>query len=374
MQFSGLEERSRSFPGLAGFTSDVFNLTGAGDPEQLPAARVSWNFFAVLGVSAVLGRSFTAAEGQPQGDRVALLSHRLWERRFGSDRAIPGRHIALDSKDYTMVGVLPPDFTFAALDPAVEIYIPRPDELNLMTPAQVQGGVMFLRRYWPRENPIGKHMYIGNLTPIEVVGVLAEVRNVGLAADVQPEVDFPYAQRAWPSIYLIARTAGDPQTMVTALRARVLAIDRDQPVTAVRTMDEVLEDSAAQPRFTAALLGSLSAIALLLAIVGMYAMIACSGAERTQEMGIRMALGAGRADILRMVLRQGLGLALAGIAAGLAASLALTRLLASLLYRVSVTDTLTYSAGIGLFLSVAVLASYLPARRATRVDPMVALR
>ena len=139
-------------------------------------------------------------------------------------------------------------------------------------------------------------------------------------------------------------------------------------------MDELLESGAAQPRFTAFLLGTLSATALLLAIVGIYGVIAYSVAERTQEMGIRIALGAERMDILRLVLRQGLLLALSGIAIGLAASLALTRLLGSLLYRVSVTDPVTFAAGATLFAGVALLASYLPARRATRVDPMIALR
>jgi ABC-type antimicrobial peptide transport system permease subunit len=139
-------------------------------------------------------------------------------------------------------------------------------------------------------------------------------------------------------------------------------------------MEELLAEGAAQPRFVTTLLGSLSAIALLLAIVGIYGVIAYSVSERTQEMGIRMALGAGRADILRLVLRQGLMLACLGIAAGLAASLALSRLLASLLYHVSTTDPAIFAATAVIFAAIAMLASYLPALRATRVDPMVALR
>jgi putative ABC transport system permease protein len=158
------------------------------------------------------------------------------------------------------------------------------------------------------------------------------------------------------------------------VRARVLSIDRDQPVTAVQTMEELLESGAAQPRFTASLLGALAGTALLLAVVGIYAVIAYSVAERTHEMGIRIALGAEPADILRLVLRQGMLLALSGIAIGVAASFALTRFLASLLYHVSVTDPATFVMGSLLFAAVALLASYLPARRATRVDPMVALR
>ena len=727
-RFKAIEQGSRSFAGVAAFTNDVFNLSGLGEPEQLSAARVSWNFFRVLGVHPALGRSFVAAEDQPQGRRVALISHRLWERRFGADRSVLGRHVALDQTDYTVIGVLPPDFEFAFFPSAVDLYTTRPNELNLVTPAQVANGVMFLlavgrlrdgvnvrtaqaeldkvaadyarehpgrpdtagalrggdlsseavygaraavlilfgavglvlligcanvaglllsralarrrefalraaigagrgaivrqlltesvllaiagggiglllsirgttalaalaasnlpraseitpdlrvlaytflisvlagvlfglapafdasrtdlnealraegrggtpgrrrnharamlvvfqvalslllligagllirnfvqlrrpqpgfeaghlltmnialpparyttplrmaafydelvrqasavsgiraaavasalpanpsrfspmlpegqpvvpfaqrpifnvqmvgpgyagtlgtplvqgreftardiagaplvcmvnqlvvRRYWPNQNPLGKHIYIGNLTPIEVVGVLADVRNAGLAADVQPEVDFPFAQRAWPSMFLITRTAGDPKAFVGALRARVRAIDPDQPVTAVRTMDEVLEVSAAQPRFTAALLGSLAALALLITIVGIYASIAYSVSERSQEMAIRVALGAARADILRLVIGRGLGITAGGIVIGLAAALLLTRLVASLLYRVSVLDPFTFIAGIVLFLSVALVASYVPARRATRADPMQTLR
>ncbi|HEV2447401.1 MAG TPA: FtsX-like permease family protein, partial [Candidatus Sulfopaludibacter sp.] len=154
----------------------------------------------------------------------------------------------------------------------------------------------------------------------------------------------------------------------------VLEVDRAQPVTAIRTRDEVIASGAAQPRFTTSLLGGLSLTALILAIVGIYGVIAYSVAERTQEVGVRMALGARRADILRIVLRQGLTLAASGIAIGLGAALALTRLLASLLYRVSVTDPLTFVVGAALFVAVALAASYIPARRATRVDPALALR
>jgi len=231
------------------------------------------------------------------------------------------------------------------------------------------------RRYWPNENAVGKHILLGRIPqPLEVVGVLGDVRNLGVAADVGLEIYVPFVQRPWANINLIVRTAGDPHAFVAAVRARVLSIDADQPVTAVQTMEELLETGAAQPRFTAFLLGALSGTALLLAVVGIYSVIAYSVAERTHEMGIRIALGAEPADILRLVLRQGLLLALSGIAIGVAASFALTRLMASLLYHVSVTDPATFAIGSLLFAAVALLASYLPARRATRVDPMAALR
>jgi putative ABC transport system permease protein len=151
-------------------------------------------------------------------------------------------------------------------------------------------------------------------------------------------------------------------------------MDKDQPVTKIMTMEEVLAEGASQPRFVTTLLGGLAGIGLLLALVGIYGAVAYSVSQRTQEMGIRMALGADRRDILRLVLRQGLAPACAGIVLGAIASLGLTGLMANMLYHVSTTDPAIFTSGAVLFAAVATLASYLPARRATRVDPIVVLR
>ena len=730
-RFEMVRGAGRSFAAVAAFAGETFNLTGRGDPEQLPAARVSANFFQVLGVQPILGRAFLAVEEKPAGEPVVLAAHSFWAKRLAGDPAAVGQHITLDQKDYTVVGVLPPDFSFGFFPPDVEVVVPRLFELNLLTPQQIQAGAGYLNlvarlgegttvrhaqaemdglsaqyrrdrpaaadadpdltvrvgnlrdewvanaraavlvlsaavalvlliacgnvaglllaralgrrkemavraalgatrgslarlvlveslmlallgaaagalasswatgiltsmaadslprahevhtgayvlaftlavsvlagilfglvpalhvarsdlnaalgaegrgatsgrrrnrlqsllavsqiafstvlligagllvrnlvqmrraapgfdpanlltmnitlpparyprggqmiaffdrllqkvralplvpaavaasalpvnpsrfspalpegqppvplaqrplfhiqtftpgmvatlriplrrgreftdrdgerdplvamvnealvaRYWHGENPIGKHLWVGRVAqPMEVVGVLGDVRNLNLAADPQPEIYLPYAQRPWASMNLVVRTAGDPRAFVSAIRAAVLATDRDQPVTAVRTMDEVLERAAAQPAFLTALLGLLAAIALLLALVGIYGTVACSVAERKQEMGIRMALGAVRGDILGLVLRQALALAATGIAIGLAVSALLTRWLGSLLYRVSAADPLTFSAAPLLFLAVALAAGYLPARRATLVDPVLTLR
>jgi putative ABC transport system permease protein len=231
------------------------------------------------------------------------------------------------------------------------------------------------RRYWPNESAVGKRIWVGRVDqPFQVTGVLGDVRNLNLAEDVKPEMDFPYALLPGLPLNLIVRTAGDPHAMTKAVEQCVLALDREQPVTAVRTMSEILEQGAAQPRFTTSLLSSLALAALALAIVGIYAAIAYSVTERMQEMGIRVALGADRGAILRLVLGRGMLLAGAGIAIGVAASFALTRLMASLLYRVSATDPATFAAAPALFALVALLASYVPARRATRVDPIETLR
>jgi len=170
------------------------------------------------------------------------------------------------------------------------------------------------------------------------------------------------------------RTEGDPLRFVNSVRHQVLAIDRDQAVSAVKTMEDLVEAEVGQRRLIFTLLGLFAAVALLLASVGIYGVIAHTVVERTKEVGIRRALGAQQGDILRIVLGQGLGLALGGVAIGLGGALALTRVLESLLYHVSDTDPATF-AGISLLLVlVALVASYIPARRATRIDPMEALR
>jgi ABC-type antimicrobial peptide transport system permease subunit len=173
---------------------------------------------------------------------------------------------------------------------------------------------------------------------------------------------------------LIVRTAGDPHKWAGAARAAVTAVDRDQPVTAMNTMEEVLATSTAQQRFSVFLLGTFSMTALLLAAAGLYSAIAYSVAERTQEIGIRIALGAATGDILRMIVGQGLVLALVGLAIGTIAALALTRLMSDLLFQVSVADPASFAASTLLFAAIAALASYLPARRAARVDATEALR
>jgi predicted permease len=232
-----------------------------------------------------------------------------------------------------------------------------------------------VRRYWPHDNPIGKHVLLGRMTkPAEVVGVAADVNNMSLDSAPQAEVYVSFPQRPWASMNLMLRTAGDPRNWAGAARAAVAAVDRDQPVTSVISMEEVLATSTAQQRFSVFLLGVFSVTALILAAVGLYGALAYSVAERTREMGIRVALGAAAGDIVRMVVRQGLVLALAGLAIGTIGALVLTRLMSGMLFQVSAADPFSFAASAFLFAAIAGLASYLPARRATRVDPTDALR
>jgi putative ABC transport system permease protein len=235
------------------------------------------------------------------------------------------------------------------------------------------------RRYWPGEDPVGKRLCPGRpRTPedwVTVVGVVNDVLQYGLDADQKPQMYLSYQQSDYFSPRrLVVSTSVEPESLTSAVRGAVWSIDKDQPVSDIETMEAVLSDSIARQRFSALLLGVFGLVALLLAAVGIYGVMSYTMAQRTHEIGLRMALGARKWDVLKLAVGQALKLVLVGVGAGLAASLILTRVMTSLLFGVSSTDPVTF-AGISLVLVAAgVLASYIPARRATKVDPMIALR
>ncbi len=234
----------------------------------------------------------------------------------------------------------------------------------------------FARRFFPDEDPIGKRIHVTNgpETFREIVGIVGDVRHYGLEREAPAQAYEPYLQQPFAGMSIVVRTAADPANLSAAMRQEVFALDKDQPVASVRTLEEILAESVAQRRFSMFLLGLFGGIALLLASVGIFGVMNYTVAQRTHEIGIRLALGAQRRDILRLVVGQGMGLALIGVALGLVAAFAGTRVMASMLYGVSATDPLTFT-GVALLLAVvAFLACYLPARRATKVDPMIALR
>ena len=231
------------------------------------------------------------------------------------------------------------------------------------------------RQFWPDQNPIGKRVWIGGLTsPAEVAGVLGDVRNVSLAAAPAAEVFLPFPQLPWTFLYFDIRTTVEPHALIAAVRREITAVDRDQPLTEINTGEELLAASQGKTQFLMFLLGVFSATALILAVIGIYGVIAYAVAQRTQELGIRVALGATSSGILRLVIGNGLALTAAGVLIGLAGSVGLTRLMASVLYQTSATDPFTFAASALLFAAAAGLASYLPARRAIRIDPAAALR
>ena len=209
---------------------------------------------------------------------------------------------------------------------------------------------------------------------MQIVGIVGDVREAGLAANATPEFYVTPRTHSSRTAYLVARTETDPLRLATAIRSQVLAVDRDQPISNIATMDQVIESSMGSRRLTMLLLGLFAAVALLLATVGIYGAIAFSGAQRTQELGIRRALGAQNHDIMWLMLGQGLTLALIGSALGIGGALVLTRVMQGLLFRISPTDPATYITVALLWVVVALAASYIPARRAARIDPAHALR
>jgi putative ABC transport system permease protein len=236
------------------------------------------------------------------------------------------------------------------------------------------------RRHFPNEDPLGRFITLGwgrdrgKPRGGEVVGVVGDVKEVGLAEEDPPELYLPYAQSPVETMDVVLRTAVAPRSVVPSAERVVRDLDPELPVARVATLDEVVARSISEPRFYMVLLGAFAAMAVFLAALGIFGVLSYAVVQRAREIGIRVALGAHPADVLRMVLAQAAGLALLGVAVGLAGALALSRAIASLLFELSPTDPLTLAGTAGLLSAVALLASYLPARRATRVDPLIALR
>ncbi len=237
----------------------------------------------------------------------------------------------------------------------------------------------FVRRFFPGEDPLGRRVTFGTPGQPEtrwqtIVGVVADTKRGGFGRPPWAEVYFPMRQAPDPRVFVFLRTGGDPLALVAAAQAAVWSIDRDQAIAGIRTVRELLAQQEANRWFTTLLLGLFAAVALVLALIGIYGVIAYSTAQRTQEIGIRMALGADQSSVLRLVLGSGLRIATAGLALGLAGALALTRVLSSLLYGVGTRDPVTFVVVPGALLLVALVACWVPARRAMRVDPLTALR
>ena len=229
-------------------------------------------------------------------------------------------------------------------------------------------------RYFAGEEALGQRLRLSSLNPepYEVIGIVGDVRHRGLESDLRQTIYFPSVRLGYSN--LVIRTTVDPTSLATAVRKEVMAIDPAQPVANIKTMEQWVSESVAQPRFHALLLGVFSAVALLLSIVGIYGVLAYAVNQRTHELGIRMALGAQASQVLKLVVGHGMTLALTGLVIGLAAAFGVTRLIGTLLFGVTPTDPLTFAVIALLLATVAFAASYVPARRATRIDPLTALR
>jgi len=232
------------------------------------------------------------------------------------------------------------------------------------------------KKYFPDEDPIGKGINVTNgpETFREIVGIVGDVKQYGPAQPTTLQTYEPFLVNPFNAMTLVVRTESNPTALTSAIRTQVLSIDKDQPVARTRALEQIVSDSVARQRFAMMLLGTLGAVALVLAAVGLYGVMSYAVTQRTHELGIRMALGARTGDVLRLVVGQGMTLALVGVGIGLGGAFALTRLMANLLFATGATDPLTFAAISLLLAGVALGACLVPARRAIRVDPMIALR
>ncbi len=237
---------------------------------------------------------------------------------------------------------------------------------------------MAVRRYWGGGDALGRRVRLmlrsGPGPWLTIVGVVGNVRHHELDRPPQPEVYVPYAQASVESMVMLLRTGADPAARLPEVKAAIWALDRDLPFADAGPLDDLLFDASAQHRFRALVLGAFATLALGLAAIGIYGVMSYSVTRRNRDIGVRVALGAQSRDIFRLILGEGLTLTAVGLAAGVAASLALSRMLAGLLFGVTATDPLTFAGATAVLLLVALVASYLPARRAARLDPLAALR
>jgi putative ABC transport system permease protein len=251
---------------------------------------------------------------------------------------------------------------------------------NENVPGVIVINAAMAKRYWPNEDPVGKRMAIGDSSKDSswrtIVGIVGDVRHASLTEEPVPFAFIDYRQdlESWPRMAFVIKTRTDAASLISGVRSSLVSIDPQQPVYAIEPMNKLLGNSVAPRRFVMSLIGGLAFVALLLAMVGIYSVISFSVSERTREIGIRMALGAKRNNVLRMVLGQGMRVSALGIATGLAIAFGLTRLLRTLLFEISATDPLTFVLVATIVSLVALMACYLPARRAMKVDPLVALR
>jgi putative ABC transport system permease protein len=232
------------------------------------------------------------------------------------------------------------------------------------------------RRHWPDQDPIGQHVtYSREGVTVEIIGVAGDVKFAGLGVGgPASEMYVPFHQRPGLTMYDAARTSADPATIAPALRKEVLEIDPDQPVANVQTMDQVISTSVSEPRLRTILMGFFAGLAVILATIGIFGVVAWSVSQRTAEIGLRMALGANPPNVVGMIVGQAFAMIGAGLFIGLAAALALNRVLSSLLFGISAEDPLTFSAVIVVLALTALIASLLAARRAIQIDPVIALR
>jgi len=301
--------------------------------------------------------------------RVSILSFRVGVNSFLIEGRPPVTQDKQPLADYRMA--TPGYFNTMGIALRQGRLFDQHDDLDAKRVAVVNEALV--RKNFPHENPLGRRIVMGD-KPIEIVGVVADAKLYGLDSPIEPAVYVPHMQRPIDSMGVVVRTEGDPAAMAGAVRREILKLDPEQPISNVRTMEKVLSDSLMLRRVAMLMLLVFASLALTLATVGIYGLTAYAVSRRTHEIGLRVALGANQAQILRLVVGRGMITSLIGAAIGVAAAFQLTRALSGMLYGVTARDPLVFAGVPLLLIAVSVIASFVPARRATRIDPLVALR
>ena len=395
-------------------TQSRFGRTGLGARGVLVVSEVGLAFVLLTGAGLLLQSFTTLLRWDPGFDRSNLLTvwalapgekyengfqiAALQQRAVEELRSIPSVRAAgnasagpmfggMDSGEMVIVGRPAPS---AGEQPIIRWFDIGPDYFNTLgvpiqrgrnfTKSDVSGAPYvaivnqaMVRRYWPQEDPLGEQIVLAGATRT-VVGVVSDVQPFEVGMPVEPYVYWPQLQSPRGATYFIIRADSDPERLVQTVRARLRALEPDMMLSSFMTMDQLIARRVLRPRFNMLLLAIFAAVALTLAAIGIYGVVSYSVANRTREMGIRMALGAGRWNILGTVFRHGMVPSCIGVAIGLVGALGLTRVLSSMLYGVAATDAATFGAVAVLLVAIAALACYVPARRATKVDPIVAVR
>jgi predicted permease len=361
---------------------NILNVDPGFDPRHVLTARVAVSFDKLshdqhlqfyqellARLSAAPGVQIASAGWPlPMSDNHATVSF-----------SIQGRPVAKGDRPSEPVGIALPGY-FQAM--RIPLFSGRAfDQHDTTTaPPVLIVNQTFARKYFPGENPIGQHIEAGlgdgvvNHPMRQIVGVVGDIKSQGLTAVTQPQYYMPYSQAVVTNPYLVIRTGGDPEALRGVVRAAVRAIDKRVPLYEVATLEDYVTKSAAQPRFQTWLLAGFAVTALLLAAIGLYGLLSYMVVQRAMEIGLRMALGAGKGDVLYMIVRRGLTLALFGLAMGFVISAMVTRLLAAMLFGIRASDPLTFAAMSGILFLVSLAASGLPAYRAAQMDPMETLR
>ena len=406
-EYEEIRRQSRSIEAIGLVLGQSVNITGSSEPQRLVGTFASGAFFDVLGLKAERGRLFSEEDSAPGTVKpVVVLSHRLWRQRYNEDASAIGQTLTVNGAPLTIVGVMetpaammqsPGDGYFiGGVDlflPVAQYPTPRglrsafktlripllkgrdfTDRDDLTTPLVAVINETFAKREWSGEDPIGKQFTTPNTAgPVTVIGIVGDTKHYTATEAAMPQLYAAHYQVPLIFSSLVARVPGPPMAITNDVKKAIWAVDKDQPVWTIRSLDAQVGATMGQSRFLALLLGIFAGVALLLAGVGIYGVTSYGVAQRTHEIGIRLALGASGDRVLRDVVGRGVRLTLIAVAIGLVGAVAMGRLASTVLFGVTPIDPPALAAAAMVLGAVSIAACYIPARRASRVDPVVAL-